>query len=202
MSAHRLENAIATHGRLVAGLLLLGGVLAVRSWIVAPHLASLKAAQQYGRAIDERIEKGKQIGQRLRGNRKRVEALTAEYSLLSGMAFSTAKADEFFSDIEAFCSQSGCLVVSLSFSSDHDGAVESSNSLIVAKGAALTICGRYGSIIKLIEILQARPEKVWIDEVRMAGLASGPDEVACQLTIAIYVDMAKEGVGYENSPED
>ena len=200
MLTDRLHSAIKTRGRVVAGVLLLAGTLGVRSWVVTPHLASLKAAQQYERATGNRIEKSRITNHELRAKRTRLEKLTAEYALLSGTAFSPAKADEFLTDLESFCEQSGCVVASLSFMSGRGQTAGDASPSIVARGAALTIHGRYGSVARLIEKLQARREKVWIDELRMARSASDLSRVACQMTIAIYVNLDEESVGYEQSP--
>lgn len=184
----------------MVGLLLVVAALGVRSWVVTPHLASLKAAQQYERATGDRIEKSKTINHQLRAKRTRLEKLTAEYALLSDMAFSPAKAEEFLSDLEAFCEQSGCVVASLSFMNGPDQTADGWSASVVARGAALTIYGRYGSIARLIEKLQGRREKVWIDALHMARLTSDLSRVACRITITIYVNLDEESIGYEHGP--
>ena len=198
MLTDKLHSVIKTRGRAVAGLLLLVGVLGVRTWVVAPHLASLKAAQQSERAMGDRLEKSKTMNHQLRMARTRLKELTEEYALLSDMAFRPAKADEFLSDLEAFCEQSGCVVASLSFMSGRDQVGGDAGSSIVARGAALMIHGRYGSIARLIEKLQARREKVWIEELHMSRFADDVGPVACQMVITIYVNLDEESTGYEH----
>jgi len=179
---------------------LLVAVLGVRSWVVMPHLASLKAAQQYERATHERIAKNRIVNHELRAKQTRLEKLVADCASLSDMAFSPAKADQFLSDLEAFCKESGCTVASLSFMNGDDQRRRDAGSSAVAKGAALTVHGPYGGITRLIAKLQARPEKVWIDQLRMATLDPGLDRIACDLTITIYVNLDVESAGHEYGP--
>ena len=200
MCADRLQNLIGRHGRAATGVLLLVAVLGVRSWVVMPHVASLKAAQQYERVTKERIEKNRIVNHELRAKQTRLEKLVADCASLSDMAFSLAKADQFLSDLEAFCKESGCTVASLSFMNADDQQRRDAGSSTVAKGAALTVHGSYGSITRLITKLQARQEKVWIDQLRMATLNPGSDRVACYLTITIYENLDVESAGHEHGP--
>ena len=200
MHADRIQSVIERHGRAVVGLLLLVGILSVRIWVVTPHLTSLKAAQQYKRATGDRLEKSKVINRQLRAKHTRLEKLTEEYALLSDMAFSPEKAEEFLSGLEVLCEQSGCVVVSLSFMNGSDETADGRGISVVAKRVALAVHGRYGNLVKLIAKLQARREKVWIDEFQMSRLASDSSRVVCRITITIYVNLDEESVGYEQGP--
>ena len=188
MAIDRLQSVIEKRGRVIAGCFLVVGLLGVRSWVVTPHLASLKAAQQYERATGDRIEKSRAITGQLRAERTRLEKLAAEYTLLSDMAFSPAKADKFLRNLETVCEQSGCGVASLSFMDGQDQTTGGAGPSVVARRVALTIQGGYGSIARLIGKLQTRREKVWIDELHMAGFASDSGRGTCQMTITIYVN--------------
>lgn len=188
MAIDRLQSVIEKRGRVVAGFLLMVGILGVRSWVVAPHLVSLKAAQQYERATGDRIDKSRVINQQLRAERTRLEKLAAEYALLSDMAFSPAKADKFLRNLETVCEQCGCGVASLCFMDGQDQTTGGAGTSVVARSVALTIQGGYGSIARLIGKLQTRREKVWIDELHMARFGSDLGRGTCQMTITIYVN--------------
>jgi len=188
MAIDRLQNVIEKRARVVAGFLLVVGLLGVRSWVVTPHLASLKAAQQYERVTGDRIKKSRAINRQLGAERARLEKLAAEYVLLSDMAFSPAEADTFLRNLETVCEQCGCGVASLSFMDGQDQTTGGPGTSVVARAVALTIHGGYGSIARLIGMLQTRREKVWIDELHMARFASDSGRGTCQMTITIYVN--------------
>ena len=129
------------------------------------------------------------LNRQLRVAKTRLETLTAEHVLLSGMAFRSEEADEFLSDLATSCEQSGCSVVSLSFMNEQNQNRKDVDQLVVAKGAVLAIHGQYDSIARLIETLQARQQKVWVDELRMEQSSSDPSLIACRMTITIYIDV-------------
>ena len=121
------------------GGVLCAAVLVIRSWVVIPHLGSLKAAQKYEHATSERIKMSRSVNLELRAKQTRLEKLKEACTSLSDMAFSTAKGDEFLSDLEAFCEETGCVIAALSFMNGDDRAGDRASSVVVAKGAALTI---------------------------------------------------------------
>jgi len=130
----------------------------------------------------------------------RFEKLVAQCASLSNMVFSPANAEEFLSDLEAFCEQSGCVVASLSFLNSEGRRDGDAGLSIVTKGAALTVHGTYGGTTRLIEKLQARPKKVWIDALRITALAPNSSQVVCHLAITIYVNLDEENIDHENGP--
>jgi hypothetical protein len=191
------RQELATASALVAVLL-----FALYSWIVTPHVTSLRACQQYERTTTMHVEKSQAVNQTLRAERTQLRQLAAQCALFSDRAFSAVKAQEFLSDLEAFCQQAGCTVVSLSYMSDDDTNLpgkygDKSGSPIITRGAALTVYATYNGVVKLIEILQARPQKVWIDALRMSSSELDPGKVACDLVVTIYVNLDKESSGDE-----
>jgi Tfp pilus assembly protein PilO len=200
MPTERLIATIKEHGRICAGVLLLAAALVVRSWIITPHLASLRAAQQYERATGDRIDKSKMLNRQLRAAKTRLEKLAAEHVLLSDMAFRPDAADEFLSNLAASCEQSGCSVVSLNFANGQNQKREDIDQFVVARGVTLAVQGQYDNISRLIEILQARPQKVWVDKLQMEQSPPDPSLIVCRMTITIYIDVHEESVGYDHDP--
>jgi len=115
------------------------------------------------------------------------------------MAFGPLQADEFLGDLETFCVQSGCTAASIGFPDNEDRTSRREGLIIVGRHAALTIQGPYASIMRLIETLQTRSEKVWIDKLSIRTNARDPGLITCQLTITIYVNPEKENGGDENT---
>jgi len=178
----------------ISAVLVVIVAIAVYSWTVAPHVTHLSAAQRYESVVDEVVKKNKILSSAVRTKKKKLEQLHEQFAQLQGTLFMVDKAKEFFSDLQAISVQVGCTVYSLNLvtgeQNSQDGQAETTSG-IVTKSAVLSVIGAYGDIIKLMEKLQAREQKVWIDSVRMASLdspASGgqaSDQLKCDITITI-----------------
>ncbi len=205
MRIHKLPPFTRRHEAAMAGALVLIFVYAAYSWLLTPHVASLQASQQYERVVELRAERSQAANQRLRTERARLQELAAEHALFSGWAFDRDKAEEFFNDLEAFCEQTGCVMASLSYLRDgtrrpvaRDG--DGSRLLWGRRSVALTVHATYGNVIRLIEKLQARPQKVWIDALRMGPSDLGPGRIVCDLVVTIHVNLDKESPDDEQAP--
>jgi hypothetical protein len=194
------QNLVRKQGRVIAGALLFLGILVVRHWVVTPHLASLQASQQYEYATSEHIKKSTMMNNKVRAARTRLEKLIVQCAGLSEGVFGPAEAEAFLGGLETLCAQSGCTVAALSFLGAEDRRNSDGASTIVARGAALTVHGPYGGAVRLIESLQARRERVWIDKLRITTPAPDASQVACHLTITIYVNLDEENVDDDNGP--
>lgn len=181
-------------GALIGALFLVGLILA-HGWVMSPHLAALRASQQYEHATGVYKEKGARVNFELRAKRGRLEKLIAQRALLSDMVFSPAKAEEFFSDLEAFCMEAGCTIGSLSYV----GGTEQRVSAIDTRSTALTVQGDYNSIIKLIQKLKSRNQRVSIESLRMAGVQIDSRNIVCHLVITIYVNLDRETGSHEET---
>lgn len=60
------------------------------------------------------------------------------------------------------------------------------SSGIVAEEAVLSVVGRYDKIINLVEKLQNRSQKVWIDPFKMEILELENGHLKCDITITFY----------------
>ena len=58
---------------------------------------------------------------------------------------------------------------------------------IVTESAVLSVVGAYRNIAKLMERLQSRTQKVWIDSVQVQTLDYSSDQPKCDITITICV---------------
>lgn len=170
------------------GALFFVGLVAVQGWVMGPHLAALKAAQQYESAIDAYKDKGKNVNSKLRAKRMWLDKLIAKRGLLSDMVFTPAKAEEFLSDLQAFCTETGCAMGSVR----HLGEQGQDTSTIVARTTSLTVQGAYNDITQLIQKLTSRSQKVCIESLQMAAVRLDPGQVVCRLVISIYVNLDKE----------
>jgi len=163
--------------------------------VIAPHAAQVFAARRYDTFLDEVAGKKKAAAKAVITESKDLEKLRQQFTELQSTLFTTSKAKEFFSDLQAIAVQTDCAVYSLNFvtnkSVTKDKQIEDTLG-IVAKSALLGVNGVYGNIIALLERLQGRTQKVWIDSLTMKTLGRNADQVKCEMTITIHTIPDKE----------
>jgi len=161
--------------------------LVVYHWSVAPNVTYLAVAQQYDGAVDNVIKNRKDLVVKVNGRKRALEQSRQQYTEISGMLFTYDQAREFFGDLQAISEQTGCAVHSLNFinNSASPRGGHQQNAGVVVKSAVLTVEGVYGNIAVLMQKLRSRPQKVWLDSVRMRALDRGPDLIRCDVTITI-----------------
>ena len=170
--------------------------LAIYNWKVAPHATYLLAAQQYESVMDSVVKKNKTISSRVEVKRKKLQELREQSSQLHSTLFSPDKAGEFFSDLQAISEETGCIVYSVNLmtnkqSPNRDGQLRDSLGL-ETKNAVLSVVGVYRNITKLIERLQSRTQKVWIDSINLRTLQNNPEQPRCDITITICIITDEE----------
>jgi hypothetical protein len=185
----------------VSAALVIIVAIAMYNWTVAPHATYLFAAHRNEDAIDNLAKKSKIISNTVKIKQKKVQELREQFAELQSVLFTPDTATEFFSDLQPISEQTGCVVHSLNFVTGEPAlrGEESENALgIVANSAVLSVAGVYGNIIKLMERLQARTQKVWIDSIRMEALGNNPaHQLKCDMTVVIYTIEDKEASFYE-----
>ena len=174
--------------------------IAMYNWTVAPHTTYLFAVQRREAATDNILKESKVISDKVKIEKKKLQELRQQFAELQSILFTADKTKEFFSDLQPISEETGCIVYSLTFATG--GPVlkgeESENALgIVTNSAMLSVVGIYGNVIKLVERIQARTQRVWIDPVRMEVLGDNPDQLKCDMTIVIYTIEDKEAALYE-----
>jgi len=183
-----LAKLNSTSRNAISAALVVIVAIAVYSWIVAPHVTYLSAVQRYESVVDDVVKKNKILSSAVRTKKKKLEQLHEQFAQLQGSLFMVDKAKEFFSDLQAISVQAGCTVYSLNLITSEqdaqDGQAETTSG-IVTKSAVLSVIGAYGDIVRLMESLQAREQKVWIDSVRMTSLDNASDQLKCDITITI-----------------
>ncbi|HUU19912.1 MAG TPA: hypothetical protein VMW72_22360 [Sedimentisphaerales bacterium] len=180
----------------VSASLILIAALAMYNWIVAPRTNYLLAAQRYDFAMDNVVKKNKTIDNRVKVKKKKLQELLEQSAQLQGTLFTFDQAREFFSDLQAISEQTGCIVYSVNLISNNpnpikDGQLQDTAG-IVTKSAVLSVVGVYKNITRLIERLQSRTQKVWIDSVKVQALNNNSDRPRCDITITICALTDKE----------
>lgn len=169
--------------------------LAMYGWIVAPHASYLSTAQGYESVMSDLIKKNKVISNNVKVKRKKLQELNEQSAQLQSTLFTSDKAREFFSDLQAISKETGCMVYSLNLNSNtpnpKDKRAEDSSG-IVTKRAALSVVGVYKDITWLIQRLQARTQKVWIGSIKVLTIDYSSARTRCDITITICAITDKE----------
>lgn len=164
--------------------------LAMYNWLVMPHANYLSAAQGYESVMGNIVEKNITIGNMVNIKRKKLQELSGKSAQLQSILFTPDQAREFFSDLQAVSEETGCVVYSFNLMTNKpkpkDMDLEDTSG-IVTKSAVLSVVGAYRNIAKLMERLQSRTQKVWIDSVQVQTLDYGSDQPKCDITITICV---------------
>jgi len=180
----------------VSGSLILIAAIAMYNWIVAPRANYLLAAQRYEFAMDNVVKKNKTIDNRVKVKKKKLQELREQSAQLQSTLFTFDQAREFFSDLQAISEQTGCIVYSVNLITNNPNPIKGGQlqdtAGIVTKSAVLSVVGVYKNITKLIERLQSRTQKVWIDSVKVQALNNNSDRPKCDITITICALTDKE----------
>jgi hypothetical protein len=180
----------------VSASLILIAALAMYNWIVAPRTNYLSAAQGYESVMDNIVKKNKTIDNKVKASKMKLQELREQSAQLQSTLFTFDQAREFFSDLQAISEQTGCIVYSVNLITNNpnptkDGQLQDTAG-IVTKSAVLSVVGVYKNITKLIERLQSRTQKVWIDSIKVQALDNNSDRARCDITIAICALTDKE----------
>ncbi len=179
----------------LSAALIIIAAIALYNWMVAPHATYLFAAQQYESVVGSVAKKNKIISNVIGVKKKKLQELSEQFAQLRCTLFTPDEAKEFFSDLRVVCEGAGCTVHSLKFilmeSSSQQKQFEDASGAVV-NSAMLSVTGVYSNVIELVEILQKRTQKVWIDSIEMVALDGDSAKLNCDMAITIYTIHSKE----------
>jgi hypothetical protein len=186
MVIEHLVKANRSTRHAVSASLIVIALLAMYNMLVAPHVAYLSVVQGYESVTAGLVNKNKIINSKVKVRRKKLQELQEKSAQLQSTLFTSDKAREFFSDLQAISEQTGCMVQSLNMIKINPKEKQSeNNSGIVTRSAALSVVGLYKDIPRLIQRLQARTQKVWIDSIKVLTVEYNSDQPRCDITITI-----------------
>jgi Tfp pilus assembly protein PilO len=175
--------------------LIIIATVALYRWFVAPHRNYLEAAQKYEAAVSTMAKKKQVIGNTLKAKQITYDKLQQKYDNLQSILFEPAGERKYFSNIETICRQTGCKMVTLTFSqSSMSGSPETkdTNKQAASSSAHLTVEGGYKNIMNLMNKLQDGSKLVRIDSLNINSDSKNPGNLKCDMTITIYVTNEKK----------
>jgi hypothetical protein len=164
---------------------------AMYNWMVTPQAVYLSSAKGYESAVGKIMEQNKSITLQVEIKKKQLQTLRENSAQLQSVLFTSDQAEEFFSDLQVISEQTGCTVQTINRMADKRNP-EDERLGVVTRSAELSVIGKYRDMVKLVERLQARDEKVWIDQIGVQILDSDSDKARCGLTITICQFIDKD----------
>jgi hypothetical protein len=183
MLYYNLSKLSSSKRNATSAALIVIAAFAMYNWMVTPQAAYLSSAKGYESAMDKILEQNKRITVQIENKRKQLQKLGENSNQLKSIMFTSDQAKEFFSDLQVISEQSGCSVHNINIVADERDP--ENEQIVTTRSATLGIAGVYRDMVKLIERLQARTEKVWIDEIGVQIIEADSDKARCDLTITI-----------------
>ena len=180
-------------GVVLTGLVLIGA-LALYSWIVAPHVAYLRAVQKYEPILDDIVKEKDLLQDQLVRRRGMLEKINKQFDELSGTLFTYADARDLPQEFAAVAEQYECRIATVDFSDEPVPIFEeqTGDKLIDAVDAQVSVVGDYNGLTAFIKRLQESDRKIWIHSLTMRVLNDHGGQLTCDMALTIYVIQEKE----------
>lgn len=174
--------------------------VAVYNWFVTPHAQYLMAAQKYEQTIDSIDRRGKILSSELQVRRKKLESLSNKYQQQKQSFFNIDQAKDFLSSLQATAEKCGCTVENLKLLPSRGVEAKGSGDVDIRQYQAnLSLMGGYGNIVKFLNTIQNRPEKVWLDSLNVNMKNSENGYLGCDVTLTICTLKVKESTENVNN---
>lgn len=180
-------------GNIFAAACVLIAVVALYNWFAAPHLQYLMAAQKYENAADEIEKISKITNAEIQIGRKKLDEISGQFRQKKQEFFGIEDARSFLESIQSKAEKNSLFVDSLKFQPARRITVDDGNSIDIRRFQVnLTVSGQYQDIVKLLDSLQNRKEKVWIDMINLRLKDQTTGSLVCDLSLSIYTLKIKE----------
>lgn len=184
----------------VIAALMFIAMVAMYNWFAAPHSRYLLAAEKYVNVANEMEKTQKLIDAELRLKQKKIDELSKKFELVRQDFFTVDDARIFLESIQAKTEKSGCFVDKLSFLPAKQITVMDVNSPGIEEyQVSLSVIGQYADIVVLLNSLQNRQQKVWIDTLKLQLKDTSSGYLVCDVALSIYTLNVKENTNNVNS---
>jgi hypothetical protein len=155
----------------------------------------LFAVQRYEPIVRNIASENEAVRRALGDKRKQLEQMRGQFARIQGTLFTPRQAKEFFADLQNIAEKAGCTVTSVSLLPDQPGPMikQGENTLlVVGRSVTLGVLAPYDDIVRLLESLERRDQRVWIDSLGMELFDADAVKLKCSFTITIYTIQNKE----------
>ena len=182
-----------SRGNMIIAACVLIAMIALYKWFVMPHSRYLLAAEKYKNAAEEIEKTTRTIGAELQLSQKKLDEISQQFQQKRQEFFEVDDAKSFLGGIQTRVENSGCFVGTLRFSPAREIGVKDNNSIDIQQyQVSLSVIGQYQNIVQLLNSLQNRKQKVWIDTINLHLKDKTSGFLVCDLSLSIYTLKVKE----------
>jgi hypothetical protein len=168
-------------------------MIALYNWFATPHLHYLQAAQRYEKTVGEIEKTSKIIGAEIQISQEKLDKVSKQFRQERMEFFGIDEAKSFLWNIQSEVEKNGCFVNTLTFSPAIQIVAKDDNSIDIQQYQVnLSVIGQYEGIVKLLDFLQSRKEKVWVDTIELRLRDNVTKLLACDLSLSVYSLEVKE----------
>jgi hypothetical protein len=165
---------------------------ALYRWSITPHLQYLLAAEKYGITAEEIEKTTKDINNELQISRQKLDKISEQFRQEKQEFFEIDAAQSFLENLQSTVEKKRCFVETLKFLPAKQITVGDGNSVDIQQYQVhLAVSGRYQDITKLLDSLQNRKQKVWIDTINLHLKDRAADYLLCDMSLSVYVLKVK-----------
>jgi Tfp pilus assembly protein PilO len=182
-----------SRGNIFAAACVLIAVVALYNWFAVPHLQYLMAAQRYENAADEIEKISKITNAEIQIGREKLDEISGQFQQKKQEFFGVEDARSLLESIQSKAEKNSLFVDSLKFQPARQITADNGNPIDIRRYQVnLTVSGRYQDIVKFLDSLQNRKEKVWIDMINLRLKDQTTGFLVCDLSLSIYTLKVKE----------
>jgi hypothetical protein len=127
------------------------------------------------------------LNSELRLKQKKLGELTERFNSAKQEFFDVESAKVFMASIQMQAEQNRCFVETLRFAPARQIAVKDPNNIDIKEyQVSLGVIGQYIDIVMLLNSLQNRPEKVWLDNIRLQLKDQANGWLVCDVEMSLY----------------
>ena len=168
-------------------------MVAMYNWFISPQVQYLMAAQQYEDSAGLAEKTNRIINTQLEISREKLGEVSQQFQQKKQEFFGFEDSRNFLDNIQSNAEKNKCFVDTLKFMPARQIAVSDGNSVDIRQYQVnLTVSGQYPNIIKLLDTMQNRKQKVWIDTITLHLKDQMSGSLVCDLSLSIYTLKVKE----------
>jgi len=189
-----LKQLRSSTGTVFAVLVLILTV-AMYGWIVAPHIAYLKAVQQYEPIVDNMVKEKTRLQSMLETRRKRLELIDMEFAEIRDILFTFDQAQGFFRNLGSMAEASNCDIRMLDILTDKPVLVIGHPDDLVSVGtldAEVSVVGYYDGLLTFIDHLQNNRRKIAIRSLQILVNRDEDIQLKCDVSLTLYIIQERE----------
>jgi hypothetical protein len=179
----------------VAVAFVLISVIAIYNWFVTPHSNYLMAAEKYNIVARDMERTGKMIESELKLKQKKIDEITGQFDSAKQEFFDAETAKTFLAGIQSQAEKNKCFVDTLKFSPAKQIITADANNIDIKEYQVnLGVIGQYADIVMLLDSLQNRQQKVWIDNIKLQLKDPASGYLVCDAVMSFYTLKVKERI--------